>query len=109
MKRFHDSIILFVALDFNNRGSEITDIPNRTGQVLSNNISFEYEGETVTGNDIPTYLTYLKSKSVDIDAKTINPETGKEEKVLQNKPLSEEEILASGLSSFVINNQHSFR
>jgi hypothetical protein len=98
-----------VALDFNNRGSEITDIPNRTGQVLSNNISFEYEGETVTGNDIPTYLTYLRSKGVDIDAKTINPETGKEEKVLQNKPLSEEEILASGLSSFVINNQHNMR
>ena len=95
-----------VALDFNNRGSEITDIPNRTGQVLSNDISFEYEGKTVRGKDIPTYLAYLKSKNVDIDAKTINTETGKEEKILQNKPLTQEEILATGLCNIITSYYH---
>jgi len=45
-----------------------------------------FEGQTITGRDIPTYLTSLKSKGVDIDATTTNPETGEEEKVLKNKP-----------------------
>jgi len=86
-----------VALQYNKNNVQITDIPNRTGSNLSNGISFEFEGKTISGNDIPTYLYYLKSKGVNIDATTTNPETGQEEKVLQNKPLSEEEKLSTNL------------
>ena len=90
-----------VALQYNKNNVQITDIPNRTGQNLSSDISFQYEGKTFTGRDIPTYLTYLKSKGVNIDATTNNPETGEEEKVLKNKPVSPEEKLESRLGSFV--------
>jgi hypothetical protein len=86
-----------VALQYNNNNVQITDIPNRTGLNLSNEISFQYEGQNITGRDIPTYLTYLKSKGVNIDAKTTNPETGEEEKVLKNKPITPEEKLETGL------------
>lgn len=92
-----------VALQYNNNNVQITDIPNSTGLNLSNEISFEYEGKTITGRDVPTYLTYLKSKGVNINATTTNPETGKEEKVLQNKPLTPEEKLETGLGSYVKN------
>lgn len=94
-----------VALQYNEHNVQITDIKNRTGSKLTNDISFEYEGKTVTGNDIPTYLEYLKSKGVNIDAKTTNPETGQEEKILKNKPLTEEEILASDLGNIVLQNR----
>jgi hypothetical protein len=90
-----------VALQYNKNNVQITDIPNRTGQNLSSDISFQYEGKTFTGRDIPTYLTYLKSKGVNIDATTNNPETGEEEKVLKNEPVSPEEKLESRLGSFV--------
>jgi len=90
-----------VALQFNNNNVQITDIPNRTGSNLSNEISFEYEGKMITGRDIPTYLTYLKSKGVNIDATTTNPETGQEEKVLKNKPITPEEKLETGLGNYV--------
>ncbi len=90
-----------VALQYNKNNVQITDIPNRTGQNLSDDISFEFEGNTITGRDIPTYLTYLKSKGVNIDATTINPETGEEEKVLKNKPITPEEKLELGLGSHI--------
>ena len=90
-----------VALQFNKNDVQITDIPNRTGSNLSDNISFQYEGKMITGRDIPTYLTYLKSKGVNIDATTINPETGEEEKVLKNKPITPEEKLETGLGNYV--------
>lgn len=90
-----------VALQYNKNNVQITDIPNRTGSNLTNDISFEYEGNTIKGRDIPTYLTYLKSKGVNIDATTINPETGEEEKVLKNKPITPEEKLELGLGSHI--------
>jgi hypothetical protein len=86
-----------VALQFNNNNVQITDIPNRTGSNLSDDISFQYEGKMITGRDISTYLTYLKSKGVNIDATTTNPETGEEEKVLRNKPITPEEKLETSL------------
>ena len=89
-----------VALQYNDRDVQITDIVNRTGPRLTNDISFEYNGETITGRDIPTYLTYLKSKGVNIDATTKNPETGDEEKILKNKPITPEEKLLTDLSGF---------
>ena len=89
-----------VALQYNDRDVNITDIVNRTGPRLTNDISFEYNGETITGRDIPTYLTYLKSKGVNIDATTKNPETGDEEKILKNKPITPEEKLLTDLSGF---------
>jgi len=90
-----------VALQYNSKDIKITDTVNRTGPQLTEDISFEYKGRTITGRDIPTYLTYLKSKGVNIDARTINPETGKEEKILKNKPISPEERLISELSHYV--------
>ena len=89
-----------VALQYNDRDVNITDIVNRTGPRLTNDISFEYNGETITGRDIPTYLTYLRSKGVNIDATTKNPETGDEEKILKNKPITPEEKLLTDLSGF---------
>jgi hypothetical protein len=89
-----------VALQYNKNNVQITDIPNRTGSNLSNDISFQYEGKMITGSDIPTYLTYLKSKGVNIDATTKNPETGKKEKILKNKPVTPEEKLLNDLSRF---------
>jgi hypothetical protein len=90
-----------VALQYNSKDIKITDTVNRTGIYLTEDISFEYKGRTITGRDIPTYLTYLKSKGVNIDARTINPETGKEEKILKNKPISPEERLVSTLTGYV--------
>jgi len=89
-----------VALQYNARDVNITDILNRTGPTLTNDISFEYNGQTITGRDIPTYLTYLRSKGVNIDATTKNPETGDEEKILKNKPITPEEKLLTDLSGF---------
>jgi hypothetical protein len=89
-----------VALQYNAKDIKITDMPNRTGPKLTNDISFEYNGKTITGRDIPTYLTYLKSKGVNIDATTQNPETGDEEKILKNKPITPEEKLLGDLSEF---------
>lgn len=89
-----------VALQYNARDVQITDIVNRTGPTLTNDISFEYNGQTITGRDIPTYLTYLRSKGVNIDATTKNPETGDEEKILKNKPITPEEKLLTDLSRF---------
>lgn len=89
-----------VALQYNARDVQITDIVNSTGPKLTNDISFEYNGQTITGRDIPTYLTYLKSKGVDIDATTNNPKTGKKQKILKNKPVTPEEKLLNELSRF---------
>ena len=89
-----------VALQYNQNNVLITDIPNLTGPKLSNDISFEYNGQTITGKDIPTYLTYLKSKGVNIDATIKNPKTGKKEKILKNKPVTPEEKLLNDLSRF---------
>ena len=90
-----------VAIQYNENNVQITDIVNRTGSNLTNDITFQYEGRTITGRDIPTYLTYLKSKGVDIDATTTNPETGKEEKILKNNPLTDNERLEYNLGEIV--------
>lgn len=92
-----------VALQYNKNNVHITDIRNRTGNFLTNEITFEYQGQTITGRDIPTYLTYLKSKGVDVDAATINPETGEEEKILKNKPITPEEAMETEIGAFVRN------
>ena len=68
-----------VAIDFTARGVELTDLPNRTGTHLTN------------GMDWDAYSTYLKSKGINLESKRVNPETGEEEKILQNKPVSAEE------------------
>jgi hypothetical protein len=68
-----------VAIDFTARGVELTDLPNRTGTHLTN------------GMDWDAYSTYLKSKGINLESKRVNPETGEEEKILQNKPVSTEE------------------
>jgi len=92
-----------VALQYNKNNVHITDIANRTGSNLTNDITFEYQGQTITGKDIPTYLTYLKSKGVDIDATFINPETGEEEKILKNKPITPEEAMETEIGAYVRN------
>jgi hypothetical protein len=68
-----------VAIDFNVGGVDLTDILNFTGKKLSN------------GMDWDEYSEYLESKGIDLKVKRTNPETNEEEKILQNKPLSDEE------------------
>jgi hypothetical protein len=68
-----------VAIDFTARGVELTDLPNRTGTHLTN------------GMDWNAYSNYLKGKGINLESKRVNPETGEEEKILQNKPVSAEE------------------
>ena len=68
-----------VAIDFNSGGVELTDLPNFTGEKLSN------------GMDWDDYSEYLQSKGIDLGAKRTNPNTGEEEQILQNKPLTDEE------------------
>lgn len=68
-----------VAVDFNVRGVDLTDINNNTGTTLSN------------GMDWDKYSEYLKGKGIDIQAKRTNSETGEEENILKNKPLTDEE------------------
>lgn len=68
-----------VAVDFNERGVELTDINNTTGRTLTN------------GMDWDDYSEYLQGKGVDIGAKRTNSETGEEENILKNKPLTDEE------------------
>jgi hypothetical protein len=92
-----------VALQYNKNNVQITDISNRTGTNLTNDITFEYQGQTITGRDIPTYLIYLKSKGVDIDATFVNPETGQEEKLLKNKPITPEEQMETEIGAYVKN------
>jgi len=92
-----------VALQYNKNNVQITDIVNRTGFNLTNDITFQYEGQTITGRDIHTYLTYLKSKGVDVDATFVNPETGQEEKILKNKPITPEEQMETEIGAYVRN------
>jgi len=92
-----------VALQYNKNNVQITDISNRTGTNLTNDITFEYQGQTITGRDIPTYLIYLKSKGVDIDATFVNPETGQKEKLLKNKPITPEEQMETEIGAYVRN------
>ena len=68
-----------VAIDFNKREVSLTDLPNYTGQLLSN------------GMDWYKYSQYLESKNVNLNAKRINPEKNNEELILKNKPLSKKE------------------
>ena len=68
-----------VAVDFNVNGVELTDINNTTGRILTN------------GMDWDEYSEYLKGKGIDIQAKRTNFETGEEENILKNKPLTDEE------------------
>ena len=69
-----------VAVDFaSNDKILLTDIPNKTGYELSNGWTWE------------EYKKYLADKGVNLEAKRTNPETGEEEIILKNKPLSEDE------------------
>lgn len=68
-----------VAIDFTKNGIELTDIPNRTGKQLSN------------GMNADEYFEYLESKGIDLEATRKNRRTGKEETILQNKPVTIEE------------------
>lgn len=70
-----------VAIDFNSRGVDLTDIPNATGERLSNGMNWE------------EYKQYLISKNVPVDTTRINPKTNQEELIFQNKPLNDEEYL----------------
>jgi hypothetical protein len=90
-----------VALQYNANNVDITDLVNRTGTNLTKDITFKYQGKTITGSDVPTYLTYLMSKGVNINATTKNPETGEEEKILKNDPVTPEEKLLNDLSNYV--------
>lgn len=76
-----------VAIDYAKTGISLTDITNRTGTKLSN------------GWYVDKYLSYLKSKNVDLDATRTNPKTGEEEKILQNKPISVSEEIESKIFS----------
>jgi hypothetical protein len=75
-----------VAVDFTSGGYGgdtvlLTDIPNRTGQQLSNGMGWK------------EYSEYLSSKGVNLQATRQNPKTGEEELILKNKPKTQEEIL----------------
>ena len=75
-----------VAIDFTSGGYGgdtvlLTDIPNRTGQQLSNGMGWK------------EYSEYLSSKGVNLQATRQNPKTGQEELILKNKPKTQEEIL----------------
>jgi hypothetical protein len=75
-----------VAIDFTSGGYGgdtvlLTDIPNRTGQQLSNGMGWK------------EYSEYLSSKGVNLQATRQNPKTGQEELILKNKPKTKEEIL----------------
>ena len=79
-----------VAIDFTYRGVELTDLPNRTGSHLTN------------GMDWNAYSNYLRSKGVNLEATRVNPKTGKEEKILQNKPVSTEEKIQKATFATII-------
>ena len=74
-----------VAIDFAKNEIQLTDIPNRTGSQLSNDWS------------VDEYFKYLKSKGIDLTSKRVNPKTGEEEKILQNKPVSMAEKLENNI------------
>lgn len=78
-----------VAIDFTKNGVELTDIPNRTGSQLSN------------GMDWDAYSNYLRNRGINLDAKRVNPKTGEEEKILQNKPITPEERIQKAVFSTV--------
>ena len=82
-----------VALDFNMREKQITDLNNRTATYLTAAVKYIKDGEEIIGSDFNNYLEYLKSKNVPIDAQVRNPETGKEEPLLKNKPKTPEEVV----------------
>lgn len=82
-----------VALDFNMRENQITDLNNRTATYLTAPVKYIKDGEEITGTYFNDYLEYLKSKNVPIDAQVRNPETGKEEPLLKNKPKTPEEVV----------------
>jgi len=69
-----------VAIDFV-RGNQVllTDIPNRTGSTLSNDMNWD------------AYSEYLTEKGIDLELTRNNPKTGQDEKIFTNKPMSEDE------------------
>jgi len=79
-----------VAIDFTNGGVELTDLPNRTGKQLTN------------GMDWDAYSNYLKGKGINLESKRVNPKTGEEEKILQNKPVSAEEKIQKATFNTII-------
>jgi hypothetical protein len=80
-----------VAIDFTKNNILLTDIPNNTGQQLSNGMDWE------------DYSEYLTSKGVNLDATRINPETNEEEEIFQNKPVTPQEKLVSNLFNLTRN------
>ena len=78
-----------VAIDFTKYGVELTDIPNRTGTHLSNDMNWDQ------------YSRYLRNRGINLDATRINPKTGQEEKILQNKPVTPEEKIQKATFSTV--------
>jgi len=89
-----------IALDYNMRENQITDLNNRTATHLTSAVKYILDGEEKIGSDFIHYIEYLKSKNVPIDAKVQNPETGKEEPLLKNKPKTPEEIVYGDIYKF---------
>ena len=80
-----------VAIDFTKNNILLTDIPNNTGQQLSNGMDWE------------EYSRYLMRKGVNLDATRINPETNEEEEIFQNKPVTPQEKLVTNLFNLTRN------
>jgi hypothetical protein len=89
-----------IALDYNMRENQITDLNNRTATHLTSAVKYILDGEEKIGSDFIHYIEYLKSKNVPIDAKVQNPETGKEEPLLKNKPKTPEEVVYGDIYKF---------
>lgn len=94
-----------IALDYNMRENQITDLNNRTATHLTSAVKYILDGEEKIGSDFINYIEYLKSKNVPIDAKVQNPETGKEEPLLKNKPKTPEEVVYGDIFKFRFGNE----
>jgi hypothetical protein len=94
-----------IALDYNMRENQITDLNNRTATHLTSAVKYILDGEEKIGSDFIHYIEYLKSKNVPIDAKVQNPETGKEEPLLKNKPKTPEEVVYGDIFKFRFGNE----
>ena len=74
-----------VAIDFTKNGVLLTDIRNRTGKNLTNDENWGWT----------EYSRYLSDHGIDLGATRENTNTGEEEPILKNKPLTFEEKLAN--------------
>ena len=81
-----------VAVQFNTNNISLTDLVNRTGQTLTEKISFiDKNGQQKSGLTWDVYKEYLETMGVDFAQKTTNPFTGEEELLFANRPFSEQE------------------